>query len=134
VFLNSHLLSEVEVTCDRVAFIRRGEIVRSGSLQEVADSALVGNGLSVHVRAQPKAGWESAANGHWDAVVAGLNQWASHVRADGDEIWLTLPDEAELPAITRYLVAHDVDVYALSPQRMSLEDLFMQLVDEEEAR
>ena len=28
VFLNSHLLSEIEVTCDRVAFIRHGEVVR----------------------------------------------------------------------------------------------------------
>ncbi len=32
---------------------------------------------------------------------------------------------------TRYLVEHDVDVYALSPQKLSLEDLFIQLVGTE---
>src|SRR5262249_60891985 len=29
VFLNSHLLSEVEITCDRVAFIKRGEVLQT---------------------------------------------------------------------------------------------------------
>ena len=36
VFLNSHLLSEVEVTCDRVAFVKKGEIVRELNLKEEA--------------------------------------------------------------------------------------------------
>ena len=34
VFLNSHLLSEIEVTCDRVAFIKDGEIVESRDLHQ----------------------------------------------------------------------------------------------------
>jgi hypothetical protein len=37
-----------------------------------------------------------------------------------------------VPAITRYLVQNDADVYELSPQRLSLEDLFMRLVGTEE--
>ena len=32
VFLNSHLLGEVEVTCDRVAFVKQGRVVREMSL------------------------------------------------------------------------------------------------------
>ena len=35
VFLNSHLLSEIELTCDRVAFIREGEIIRVATLAEL---------------------------------------------------------------------------------------------------
>ena len=34
VFLNSHLLSEVEVTCDRVAFVKNGRVVRELELDE----------------------------------------------------------------------------------------------------
>src|SRR6185503_1428608 len=34
VFLNSHLLSEVEVTCDRVAFVKKGCVVRAMTLAE----------------------------------------------------------------------------------------------------
>jgi ABC-2 type transport system ATP-binding protein len=133
VFLNSHLLSEVEITCDRVAFIHHGEVVHRGSLQAVADGTLVTGELSVHIRARPRGGWEAAADGRWEAIVAGLTQWGTNVRFDREQIWVVLPGEVELPAIARYLVENDVDVYALSPQRLSLEDLFMQLVSDEEA-
>ena len=34
VFLNSHLLSEIELICDRVAFIREGQILRVATLAE----------------------------------------------------------------------------------------------------
>jgi hypothetical protein len=53
------------------------------------------------------------------------------VRSEQEQIWLTVEGEADLPAIARYLIEQDVDVYALSPQRMSLEDLFVQLVGTE---
>src|SRR5262249_27876975 len=36
VFLNSHLLSEVEVTCDRVAFIKDGTVLRTLGLHELS--------------------------------------------------------------------------------------------------
>src|SRR5512133_3793420 len=41
VFLNSHLLSEIEVTCDRVAFIRHGEVVRVLELATLNDNQSV---------------------------------------------------------------------------------------------
>jgi hypothetical protein len=41
---------------------------------------------------------------------------------------LTLPGEADLPAVNRYLVEQGVDVFALQPQKVSLEDLFIQVV------
>src|SRR5437016_9189493 len=37
VFLNSHLLSEVEITCDRVAFIKHGEVIRVSELKTLVD-------------------------------------------------------------------------------------------------
>ena len=48
VFLNSHFLSEVEVTCDRVAFIKDGEIVRTAQMD-----ALVEGELTLEIRAKP---------------------------------------------------------------------------------
>src|SRR5260370_7869964 len=38
VFLNSHLLSEVEITCDQVAFIKDGEVVASRNLRADPDA------------------------------------------------------------------------------------------------
>ncbi|MBI3764859.1 MAG: ABC transporter ATP-binding protein, partial [Chloroflexi bacterium] len=68
VFLNSHLLSEVEITCDRVAFIKHGEVIRVSELKTLVDGE-----TSVTIR----AGKLTAA------AVAGLGRWGRGIRADG---------------------------------------------------
>lgn len=113
VFLNSHLLSEVEITCDRVAFIKHGVVLRTSLLQELVEGE-----LTVEVRAR----------GLTSEVLSGLSRWSPSVRADGEHLSLTLAGEADLPDINRYLVERGVDVYSLSPQNISLEDLFIQIV------
>ncbi|MBI4769317.1 MAG: ABC transporter ATP-binding protein, partial [Chloroflexi bacterium] len=115
VFLNSHLLSEVEITCDRVAFIRHGEVVRVSDLK-----SLVGERGTTSVAIR--------AGGLTPETLAGLARWASDIRADGEHLTLTVADDAALPAINRYLVARGAEVYALTPQRLSLEELFIQTV------
>jgi ABC-2 type transport system ATP-binding protein len=128
VFLNSHLLSEVEITCDRVAFINHGKVVHTSTLRSADGTSVLEGELTVQIRARPREGWGASSNGRWESVVRGLRQWDQHVRVDGEHISLALSGEADLPEITRYLVAHDVDVYGLSPSRTSLEELFVQLV------
>jgi ABC-2 type transport system ATP-binding protein len=113
VFLNSHLLSEVEVTCDRVAFIKHGEVIRISQINDLVEGE-----LSVEVRGRNLR----------PEVVVGLSRWSQNVRLDGEHLFLTLQGESELPEINRYLVRHGVDVYALRPQHVSLEDLFIQIV------
>ena len=113
VFLNSHLLSEVEITCDRVAFIKNGEVIRTSALQ-----TLVEGEMTVEVQARNLK----------PETIAGLSRWGQNVRADGDHLSFTLESEADLPAINRYLVSEGTDVYALKPQQISLEDLFIQVV------
>ena len=118
VFLNSHLLSEVEITCDRVAFIKHGEVIRVSDLK-----ALVEGETSVTLRAR----------GLTAETVAGLAQWGTGIRVDGDAaqvqtLTLAVSDEAALPAVTRYLVAQGAEVYAVTPQHLSLEELFIQIV------
>jgi ABC-2 type transport system ATP-binding protein len=113
VFLNSHLLSEVEITCDRVAFIKHGQVLQVSPLK-----TLVEGELTVEIRAHNLD----------QGIVRGLSRWSQNVRADGEHLSLTLGGEADLPAINRYLVEHGVDVYALLPQQVSLEDLFIQIV------
>jgi ABC-2 type transport system ATP-binding protein len=132
VFLNSHLLGEVEVTCDRVAFIRHGQVVQTRAVHESNQGE-----LSVQIRANPQPALRE--NRQWERVVDGLAQWGQNVRVEQDpgagiqQISLTLSGEADLPQITRYLVENEIDVYAVTPQKLSLEDLFMQLVGTEES-
>lgn len=113
VFLNSHLLSEVEITCHRVAFIRHGEVLATSSLQ-----TLVEGELTVEIRARSLT----------PEIVNGLSRWSPSVRADGDHLSLTIPGEAVMPEINRYLVDNGVDVFAIRPKQLSLEDLFIQIV------
>lgn len=123
VFLNSHLLSEVEITCDRVAFIKKGEVVHASGLHSLVDGE-----LTVQVRARRPTGMDRAS---WEGVLVGLSRWSPNVRVDGEHISLTLASEADLPTINRYLVEHGAEVYGLTPHKLSLEDLFIQVVGTE---
>ncbi len=116
VFLNSHLLSEVEITCDRVAFIKHGSVVQTSTLK-----GLVEGSVSLEIRARPLS----------PEVANDLVQWGRDVRVDGDHASLTIEGEALIPAINRYLVGKGVEVYALTPQRVSLEALFIQIIGTE---
>jgi len=116
VFLNSHLLSEIEVTCDRVAFIRHGEVVR---VIEIA--ALDKNMSLVTVRAA----------GLTPETLAGLAKWGKDIQANNGQLTMTIHSESDLPEITRYLVAQNAEVYAITPNRISLEEIFIQTVGED---
>ena len=113
VFLNSHLLSEVEITCDRVAFIKHGEVLRVSALSQLVDGE-----ISLSLRVQNLV----------DSALDGLSQWGRDIRKDGEQIHLVVDREEFLPLIHRYLVKTGADVYTFTPLRVSLEDLFIQIV------
>jgi ABC-2 type transport system ATP-binding protein len=116
VFLNSHLLSEIEVTCDRVAFISHGEVIR------VLELASLSNGrLTTTIR----------LDGLSTENLPGLSTWAEDIHLDGNHLTLTVQNESALPEINRYLVEHGAAVYEISPKHISLEELFIQTVGKE---
>jgi ABC-2 type transport system ATP-binding protein len=113
VFLNSHLLSEIEVTCDRVAFIRHGEVVRTLDL-----ASLQGNQSLVTIR----------ASGLTPAIVSEMARWGRDIQANGEQLTLTVHNEDAISEINRYLVGQGANVFAISPSRLSLEDIFIETV------
>ncbi|MCI0393799.1 MAG: ABC transporter ATP-binding protein [Chloroflexi bacterium] len=113
VFLNSHLLSEIEVTCDRVAFIRHGEVVRFLSLASLDENQSV---VTIH------------ASGLTAAMVSEMARWGQDIQVNGEQLTLTVHNEACIPEINRYLVAQGVNVFAISPRRLSLEEIFIETV------
>jgi hypothetical protein len=64
-------------------------------------------------------------------VVNGLKQWGDDIRVDGDLLTMSIRSEADLPEINRYLVAQDVRVYGLTPNRLSLEEIFIETLGED---
>lgn len=113
VFINSHLLSEVEITCDRVAFIKHGQVLRVSAIQSLIEGELTVSIRARHVTPQ---------------IMQGLSAWSNNVRIDGEYLTLTISGEIDLPDINRYLVTAGVEVFSLQPQKISLEDLFIQIV------
>ena len=117
VFLNSHLLSEVEVTCDQVAFIQQGQVVASRDLRAMPDG-------QIRVVARVRNLSQNA--------LAGLTPWAgSGAQLDGERLTMMMASTDCLPDILRHLIASGADVFEFTPERVSLEDLFMKIMGED---
>jgi len=113
VFLNSHLLTEIEAVCNRVAFISHGEVVR---VMDISKLSKIFSVLTIR------------AMGLISSVIHGLSQWGENIVVDGDLLTMNIFSESDLPKINNYLVKQKVQVYALTPHRLSLEEIFIETV------
>jgi ABC-2 type transport system ATP-binding protein len=118
VFLNSHLLSEVEQTCDRVAFIRQGQVVQTASLAEFEQGAIL---VTLRV-GQPTAELMSQ--------LTHFGQGVTLEKANG-RIQLSLAHEEQLPQLADWIIREGYTLYELSPRHLSLEERFLQIIGEE---
>jgi ABC-2 type transport system ATP-binding protein len=116
VFLNSHLLSEVESTCDRVAVIKKGRVARCGTLEELSGSEME---VDVH------------AEGMTEAFFAGASRWGKIIQRDGTRCTIAIERRESLPEISAALVESGARLYGLVPRRLSLEELFVRIVEQE---
>jgi ABC-2 type transport system ATP-binding protein len=112
VFLNSHLLSEVEQTCDRVAIVDRGRIVAAGPLAEV-----VGGATGVRIRIDNPD----------ERARAILDRFGRVTQADGWYVVAGVAREA-VPGLVREIASAGVDVYAVEPLTATLEQRFMEVM------
>jgi len=110
IFLSSHLLSEVELVCDRVAILSRGHVVRIGTL-----SAMLETADQVEIVAQ--------------SIAQGLFAKAT---AEGGRIRFAVPRSQQREAIERVWTAGG-EVVSVNPVRRSLEELFLELTSPESA-
>ena len=118
VFVNSHLLSELELICDRVAIMVKGEVVQQGSIDDLT------------AESQRYEFRISAPDG---AVEAELVSAAIDVACDTIEytpgvVRTTVSDVHEIQPMIDALRAGGVTIHSIKPTRQSLEDLFMSAV------
>jgi ABC-2 type transport system ATP-binding protein len=111
VFLNSHLLSEVEQVCDRIAIIDHGRVVASGELDAVLGQA------ETQVR----------LTGITSADLTDLERYGP-ASLDGDLLTIRPMDEAAVPDLVGQLVAMGARVHDVRSGRSSLEQRFLELV------
>ena len=119
VFMNTHILSDVEMVCDRVAIIVKGRIRYEGAIDEILESG----------------------DGEADLVVAGLSaEMAAALESDlgarmrglGDRIEVRVPAKSASDAL-RLALESGAEVVSLTPHRVSLESVFLSAVDESDA-
>lgn len=114
VFLNSHLLTEVEHVCDRVAIVRSGRVVAQGTIAEI-----VGEQHAVRVRAR--------SNG--TLLEPKLAAFGS-VSREGESYLVRGIDSERIPRMVSQLVASGAEIFAIEPLGQTLEQRFLELTQE----
>ena len=112
VLLNSHLLGEVELVCQRVAIVSRGAVVAQGSLED-----LLADPHEVRIRV---TGWE----GDTATLGSGAGTW------EGDILTMRDCPAERIPDVVTTLVEGGGRVYSVEPQRTTLEQRFLAIVGE----
>ena len=106
------------MTCDRVAFVKDGRVVRVTTLAETERD------LEVELRLEGRSA----------AVLEGLARFGHDVREDEGLVRLRVENEALLPEMSRWLAAQGVGLYHLAARRRSLEELFLEVIGDAPAR
>lgn len=117
VFLNSHLLSEVEQVCDRAAIIKAGQVAAVGTLDELLSTSEV---VDVRAVLPPPLAADLGARYRLLEYDEG---------ADGVTAFTLALAEADVPGLVDDLTRGGARVHAVAPRQRSLEDLFVEIVE-----
>lgn len=107
VLFNSHLLSEVELMCDRVSIIRGGEHVYQGDVKDLRDDR-----PGLRIEASPESVRQAVISSFGGEVTVGGR--------------LVFPEGTQTSEIVTAMVQQGADVSEVSPIRRSLEDVYLE--------
>jgi ABC-2 type transport system ATP-binding protein len=113
VLLNSHLLSEIELTCDRVAVLRGGKVAAEGTIDELT---------------RKSAKYKMVATPIDDALLSAFRETGAGVERVNGHMVLSVADLQHLNALVDRLRSSGGVLSELSPVRSTLEDVFVDLV------
>ncbi|MEO8219007.1 MAG: ABC transporter ATP-binding protein [Acidobacteriota bacterium] len=114
VFVNSHLLSEIELTCDRVAVLRNGKMAACGRIVDLTSSG------------DPR--YRMVTSPVDEPLMASFRETGAGVERQNGHLLLTVKDLEQLNALVDRLRQSGGILSELAPVRTSLEDLFVDLV------
>ena len=115
VFFSSHILSDAEALCSRVAIVAKGRLAASGTMAELGEFAV--------------RGWELVVSGVPPATLDRLRPRVRRLTAiTGDRFAFELPPDAHPEHLLAELTASGAALVSLNPLRETLEDLFVRRV------
>ena len=115
VFINSHLLMEVELICDRVVIMSKGQIIREGTVEELTPKT---GAVTFELERTPE---------DLKQLVAGVGKGFT-AEKNGFQVQV---DDGEVNALIDRLRGKNIGIRAISPRRLSLEESFIDLVAEQ---
>jgi ABC-2 type transport system ATP-binding protein len=124
VFLNSHLLSEVESVCDHVAIIHKSELIVQGEWRKLTDVQ-----AKVQIRA---GGLTPEVFASLEGLIAGYEPMEHHADDGTGRFLLHLTGEDRIPELVHRLSQKGVMLYELMPMQPHLEDVFLYWVNRKE--
>ena len=125
IILSSHILPEVSQLCDRVAIINKGAIVAIDRPENLT------TGLREHTSITARVGGNVAEAAR---IIGAIDGVINVTQAEDGALMIDASRDSDLrPAIVRQLVAAGIDLYEITRLDLSLEEIFMRLITEEEA-
>ena len=109
VFVSSHLLAEIELMCDRVAIIHKGQMLRVGTVHELISS---------------RRGILEMKVGDVDRAGALLTERGVTFDRDTDYLFVHI-DDRDAPPLIAALATNGVEVYSARPRTQTLEEMFI---------
>jgi ABC-2 type transport system ATP-binding protein len=111
IFFSTHILSDAEMLCDRVAILDRGRLQGCGELHKILS---LGVSVTEVVLEEPPA-----------SLLADLRPYVRSVVRTGERVRLEVTAESDVPRILALAVRHAGKIVSLNPVKMSLEDYFL---------
>lgn len=132
VIVSSHILPEIAEVCQRVVIVNRGKVIANETTSELAKQLQKSQQVDLEVRGN-RAEIEKLLRGH--PLVSSVQAQESPPGADYLTFIVESGQEGDLRAdLARAVVGAGVDLIRLSERTLSLEDIFVRLVREEEQR
>ncbi len=118
IMISSHILSELEEICDHVGIIEHGKLVFSGTMDEIVQRMGLNSKVKIRIKGDPDQAQE---------LLRALPQ-VEQVLAQGDLLDVTFGDGYQNDGIlARTLVQGQIDIVSIEPQKLKLDDAFLQL-------
>jgi ABC-2 type transport system ATP-binding protein len=111
VFFSTHILSDAEVLCDRVAILDRGRLQGCGELREILS---LGVAVTEVVLENPRA-----------ELLKEVSPYTRSEVRTGHRVRLEVPAESDVARVLALAIRHAARIVSLNPVKTSLEDYFM---------
>lgn len=116
IFLNSHLLSEVEMICDKVAILDKGRLLRIGTVEEFTS---------------PSKTYRFTTSEVSDKVANEIKSLSLEMQRQNGYLQITVANQKNLNAIIDRLRENQIDINSVIPHKQSLEDSFIEILTKE---